>query len=268
MLRDLLRASHTEPTVTVTVIAGALAASTGRSAAGVAAVASAVLAGQLSVGWHNDWLDAPRDRQAGRGDKPLVTTSLRRGTVGTAAGAALTACVPLSLLSGWRAAAAHLAAVALAWGYNAWLKSTALSWVPYAVSFALLVSFVTLGLRSHRWPAWWALVAAALLGVGAHLANVVADLEADAGTGVRGLPHRLGAQRSAIGAAALLVAASAFVAFGPGRAGWTALGLPAAAGLVAGALALRRRAPEWLFRAAMLVALVDVAMLVSRGRHL
>jgi 4-hydroxybenzoate polyprenyltransferase len=267
-VRHLLRASHPEPTVAVTAIASALAAATGRSGAGVVTVAAAVLAGQLSVGWHNDWLDAPRDRQARRHDKPLVTTTLRRHTVGAAAVTALAACVPLSLLSGWRAAAAHLAAVALAWGYNARLKSTVLSWVPYATSFPLLVAFVTLGLPSHRWPAWWALAAAALLGVGAHLANVVPDLEADARAGLHGLPHRLGSERSAVGAAGLLLGASVVVAVGPGHPGWTAAGLPVAAAIIAAALATRRRAPVWLFRAAMLVAVVDVAMLVSRGRRL
>jgi len=56
----LVRASHPEPTVMVTALAMALAIGTGRSGIGVLAVGAAVLAGQLSVGWHNDWLDAAR----------------------------------------------------------------------------------------------------------------------------------------------------------------------------------------------------------------
>lgn len=265
----LIRACHPEPTAAVTALSVALAAASGRGGAGVVAVGAAVLAGQLSVGWHNDWLDAERDRANRRSAKPLVGGGLRRTTIGRAAGGALVACVPLSFLSGWEAGSAHVAAVALAWAYNARLKNTVWSWAPYAASFALLVTFISLGNAGHPGPRWWAVTAAALLGVGAHLANVVPDLEDDAATGVRGLPHRLGRRRSVAGAAALLVAASAVVAFGPGRPGWTGLGLPVAVALVGAALVADRKGHEAvLFRAALLVALVDAAMLVSRGHQL
>ena len=265
----LVRACHPEPTAAVTVVAAVLASATARSGAGVAAVAAAVLAGQLSVGWNNDWLDARRDAAAGRRDKPISSGRVARRTVGVAAAVALTACVPLSLLSGWRAGAAHLVAVALAWGYNAGLKASWWSWAPYALSFALLVAFVSLGRPGAPWPPWWALVAAALLGVGAHLANTVPDLVADAATGVRGLPHRLGREGSVAGSCLLLVVASAVVAFGPGRPGWTAAGLVVAVGVVAGGVvALRRGAPAVLFHSSLVVALVDVAMLASRGKQL
>jgi 4-hydroxybenzoate polyprenyltransferase len=267
--RSLVGACHPEPTAAVTALTVALAAATGRSVAGVVGVGAAVLTGQLSVGWHNDWLDAERDRATHRVDKPLVQGGVGRRTVGTAAGVALLATVPLSLLSGWRAGLAHIVAVLLAWGYNARLKGTVWSWAPYAASFALLVAFLSLGRPGHPGPPWWGLVAAALLGVGAHLANVVPDLEDDAATGVRGLPHRLGRVRSVAGASALLLIASAVVALGPGHPGWTALGLPVAAALVAAGLVAYRRGREaLLFRASLAVALVDVAMLVSRGRQL
>jgi 4-hydroxybenzoate polyprenyltransferase len=268
-LVSLGRACHPEPTVAVTAVATALAAASGRSVLGVVAVATAVLSGQLSVGWHNDWLDAERDLEGGRSDKPVARGSIGRRTVGAAAGTALAACVPLSLLSGWRAGAAHVVAVLLAWAYNARLKSTVWSWVPYAVSFALLVAFVSLGRPGTPWPPWWSLLAAALLGVGAHLANVVPDLDDDVAGGVRGLPHRLGPTRCVGGASGLLLAASAVVAFGPGHPGLTAIGLAVAALLVgAGVVAWRRGAPTVLFRASLLVAAVDVAMLVSRGHQI
>lgn len=266
MALALLRACHPEPTAAVTAMSVGLAAASGRSGAGVAAVGAAVLAGQLSVGWHNDWVDAERDRVRRRTAKPVAAGAVGRRTVGLAAGTAAAACVPLSLLSGWRAGAAHLVAVALAWAYNARLKATALSWLPYAASFALLVAFVALGRAPQRAPAWWALLAAALLGVGAHLANVVPDLDDDAATGVRGLPHRLGRARSVAGAAALLLAASLVVALGPGDLGWSLVGLVAAAAVTAVAVVWARRGREAaLFRAAMLVALVDVAMLLGRA---
>ena len=96
--------------------------------------------------------------------------------------------MPLSLLSGWRAAAVHLVAVLLAWGYDLGLKSTVWSVVPYTVSFGLLPAFVTLGLPGAPWPPWWATAAGALLGAGAHFANVLPDLDDDLATGVLGLP--------------------------------------------------------------------------------
>jgi 4-hydroxybenzoate polyprenyltransferase len=265
--RELLRASHPEPGITVTAIAVALAAASGRAVVGVVAVGAAVYAGQLSVGWHNDWLDAARDQVAERADKPVARGTLTRSAVGLGACVALAACVPLSFLSGWRAAVAHVAAVALAWGYNAGLKATVLSWLPYALSFSLLVAFVSLGLPGSPGPPAWALGAAALLGTGAHLANAAPDIDADQATGVRGLPLRLGYERSVAGAAVLLVAASALIAVGPGRLQWQVVGLPiAVAFVVGGSLGARRPGSRRLFRAAMAVAVVDVAMLVAQGR--
>lgn len=266
----LLRASHPEPSALVTFIAVALAARTGRSAPGVVAVGAAVAAGQLSVGWHNDWLDVNRDIAAGRRDKPVATGEISMRAVRRAALIALAATVPLSLASGLPAAGAHVAAVLLAWAYNARLKATAASFVPFAVSFALLVAFVTLGATPSSWPSWWALGAGALLGCAAHLVNAAPDLDDDLVAGVRGLPHRLGRSASVLGALCLLVAASALVSFGPGRPGWAALValgavvLAMAVGLVQGA----RPGSRWLFRSVMLVAGVDVVELVVRGGHL
>jgi len=138
----LVRACHFQPTLAVTAVTTGLAALAGRSAWGCVAVAAAVLAGQLSTGWSNDWFDAPRDRAAGRTDKPIVAGDVSVGTVRAAACTALVAAVPLSLLSGWRAAGAHLVAIASAWAYNLGLKATVVSPVPYALSFGLLPAFV------------------------------------------------------------------------------------------------------------------------------
>ncbi|MCU1673210.1 MAG: rane protein, partial [Frankiales bacterium] len=197
MLRDvraraLVDACHPEPTAAVTAVVTALAVSAGRGA-GAVVVAAAFLSGQLSVGWSNDWIDADRDRRTGRPDKPVQRGEVTPHQLRTAALVAVAACMPLSLLMGVRAGLAHLLAVAAAWAYNARLKSTVLSWVPYALAFGLIPSIITLGLDGSPWAPWWATAAGALLGVGAHLANVLPDLEDDVATGVRGLPHRLGA---------------------------------------------------------------------------
>ena len=126
------------PTVAVTVFAIAMAAGADAPAATTALVGAAVLAGQLSVGWSNDWIDADRDAAVGRTDKPVGAGRLAVATVRTAALSAAAACVVLSLALGWRAGLVHLATVASAWAYNVRLKSTVWSWAPYAFSFGFL----------------------------------------------------------------------------------------------------------------------------------
>lgn len=189
----LARACHFQPTVAVTVVTTSLAVLSGRDALGCVTVAVAVLAGQLSTGWSNDWLDAARDTAVGRVDKPIVSGAVDVASVRAAALVALVACVPLSLLSGWRAAAVHLVAVGSAWAYNAGVKATVLSPLPYAVSFGLLPAFVTLGLPGHPWPRPALMGATALLGIGAHFINTLPDREDDARSGIVGLPQRISA---------------------------------------------------------------------------
>jgi 4-hydroxybenzoate polyprenyltransferase len=262
----LLRASHPEPTVAVTAIATALAVSAGLGARALL-VTAAFLTGQLSVGWSNDWIDAARDARTGRTDKPVARGELPVRVVRRAALAAAALCVPASLALGLRAGLLHLAAVAAAWAYNARLKASLLSWAPYALAFGAVPSIVTLA-RTEPVPApWWATAAGALLGVGAHLCNVLPDLEEDLRTGVRGLPHVLGPRRSAGLAATLLLAAVLLLAVGPGRPGATAVAAVAVAAAVTttGLVRARRPGSRAAFRAAILVAALSIGLLVGRG---
>jgi 4-hydroxybenzoate polyprenyltransferase len=268
----LLASSHPEPAAAVTTVSAALAASAGRTAGGVVAVAVAVAAGQLSVGWCNDYVDRERDAASGRPDKPVARGDISPELARWAAGVALVAVVPLSLLSGWRATLVHCAAVGLAWAYDLGLKATAWSVVPYTIAFGLLPVFVVLGLPGAP---WWAPLAGALLGAGAHFANTLPDLADDLATGVRGLPHRIGAPASRLLSAVLLLSASLVLAFGPGlphsatSAALVAVALVVAGGLLlAGSLLGRRPGSRAPFRATMLLALVDVVLLVARGRAL
>ena len=82
---DLALACHPAPTVAVTVFAVAMAAGADAPVATTALVGAAVLAGQLSVGWSNDWIDADRDAAVGRTDKPVGAGRLAVRTVRTAA---------------------------------------------------------------------------------------------------------------------------------------------------------------------------------------
>jgi 4-hydroxybenzoate polyprenyltransferase len=259
----LVRACHPEPTAAVTAVATALAVAAGRGAAGAVAVAVAVLAGQLSVGWSNDLIDRDRDRMRGRREKPIVAGLVDATTVRRAAFIALAATVPLSLLSGVEATLVHLVAVGAAWAYNVRIKSTVLSVLPYAIAFGLLPAFVTLGLPGAPWPPWWAVTAGALLGAGAHFANVMPDIADDLATGVRGLPQRLGRQASSRVAAVLLLAASLVLVFGPGNVSWvTGVGL-AIATVLAVVAGIRGS-----FRAVLLVAVLNVGLLLVRGSSL
>jgi 4-hydroxybenzoate polyprenyltransferase len=264
----LLRASHPEPAVAVTLVAAALAASSGRGAPGVLAVAAAVLAGQLSIGWDNDAVDADRDRRTARPDKPVVTGAVTVAGLRRAATIGAAACVPLSVLSGWSAGVLHLAAVASAWSYNRPLKSTPLSALPFLVSFGLLPAYVVRGLPGAPTAPWWLVAAGALLGAGAHFANVLPDLADDLATGVRGLPHRLGHTSSVVTAGALLLGASLCLAVGPpGPVGVFGVAAVAAAvlALAAGVWLGRRPGSRAPFRAVLVVAVVDVALLLASG---
>jgi len=89
----LLRASHFQPTLAVTAITTALAVAVGRGLGSIW-VALAVFAGQLSVGWSNDYLDRGRDATAGRTDKPIVSGRISARAVGVGAVAAVVVCVP------------------------------------------------------------------------------------------------------------------------------------------------------------------------------
>ena len=264
----LLATCHPVPAAAVTALVTALAAVSGRGLGGTLLVAAAVGTGQLSIGWSNDLLDRRRDALTGRADKPLATGAVGPRPVAVAAATALAACVPLSLAGGLLAGTMHLVSVAAGWAYNLGLKATVLSWLPYALAFPLLPAFVTLGLPGSPWPAAWALAGVALLAVGAHVANVLPDIDDDLATGVRGLPQRLGWGRARLVAAGLLLAASAVLALGvPGPLDAVGrLGLAAAAALVVVALAVpRARRSPLPFRATLAVAALDVGLLLARA---
>ncbi len=269
-LHGLVTACHPVPAVAVTLLTTVLAASAGQDARGCALVAAAVLAGQLSVGWCNDAVDARRDRAAGRYGKPVVSGAVGVTTVRAASLVALALSVPLSLACGALAGTVHLLGVGAAWAYNLGVKATVLSWLPYAIGFAALPAFVALGLPGSPWPATWVVAAGALLGVGAHLGNVLPDIASDRATGVRGWPQRLGPARVRLLMPVPLVMASAVLALGgPGPRGVVGPAALAVAALTAvgGALAGRRRAGV-PFLASIVVAGIDVAMLVWRGAAL
>jgi 4-hydroxybenzoate polyprenyltransferase len=268
----LAAACHPGPTVAVTVLGALLAVASGAGALGVVRLTLVFLVGQLSIGWSNDWVDAARDAEVARADKPVARGQVDRATVGRAALVAAVLTVPLSFSLGVRAGVAHLVAVGAGWVYNVGVKATAWSWAPYAVCFGLLPAVVTLSLPGHPRPAWWAMAAGALLGVGAHLANVLPDLEDDRATGISGLPHRLGRTGSTGLACVVLLLASAVVVLAPpgspGPLGWAALAVTTLLALAGTVVALRTTSSRLPFLLTIAVAAVDVVLLLSSGASL
>jgi 4-hydroxybenzoate polyprenyltransferase len=266
----LLAACHPLPGVAVTVFAVAWAASWGLPAGRVALVGLAILTGQLVTGWSNDAVDAGRDTAAGRPDKPIASGSIGRRPVLVAAVLSGLACVVASLALGPLPAVLHLVAVGAALAYNLGLKATAVSPLPYALAFGLLPAIATTAGDPSRWPPAGVIAAAALLGVAAHFANTVGDTEADALTGVRGLPQLIGPRASLV-VTAVLVGAGAVVlllaAGRPGPVGLAVLAGGALLALVSAGLVLGGRGHRLAFRLTLLAVAAVIAgfLLASRA---
>lgn len=272
LARALALSCHPVPSVAVTALTAGLAALAGLSLGRGVLVTAAVFTGQLSIGWSNDYLDAERDRAVHRADKPVASGAVAPRVAGTAAGVALILTLALSASLGWPGGTAALVIVLCGWLYNLGLKATVLSWLPYAIAFGMLPAVATLSASPPRWLAAWALTAGALLGVAAHLANVLPDLREDLSTGVRGLPHRLGARATALTGAAILLAASAVILFGPGGqpSPWRWAGFVAAvlAAGTAAASAYRNPSSRRFFLATILIAVLDLVFFALNGTRL
>jgi 4-hydroxybenzoate polyprenyltransferase len=189
----------------------------------------------------------------------------------TASLVAVAAAVVLSLLLGWVPGLLLLVLVASGWAYNAGLKRTVASGLPYVTGFGALPAGVVAAAPGAPAAPWWLPAAGAALGAAAHLANVAPDLADDLATGVRGLPHRLGARASAVVGALLLGTASLVLVLGPEGppAWWGWAGLVLAVPAVAlSALAGTDRFRRLAFPAVMVLTVLDVVLLVAGGAAL
>jgi 4-hydroxybenzoate polyprenyltransferase len=265
----LALATHPGPSIAVTAVFVALGVGVGLDGARLVLLGLAVLLQQASVGLSNDWLDAGRDRATGRRDKPVALGWVSEKAARNAAFAAATLAMILTAPLGILAMIAHGIFLVSAWTYNSGLKSTPLSVLPYLVSFGLLPLIVTFSLQPPALAAWWTLGMGALLGVAAHFANVLPDLEDDRRTGVRGLPHRIGVRGSGLVICVSLVGAAVLAVVGPGGtatvARWIVFALTLAIAAAIGVLVLTRPPRRLLFRLIIAAALLSVLLLVSAG---
>lgn len=274
-LGALWGATHPGPAIVVTTLSFALGWATGLGVGRLLLLVAAVLAGQLSIGLSNDAIDAERDRAVGRTDKPVASGRVSATAALTAAVGAAVVALILSVPLGVGMLGAHAVTLASAWAYNAGLKSTPLSIVPFLVSFGIFPSLATLAAPGGV-AVPWAWVAGAALGAAVHLTNVLPDLDDDRRTGVRGLPHRLGPTASALLAVAGILVGAVAVLLGPvagdlGAVGWTGWLFGVGVVVVAAATGVRAlvRAPDrTVFRLVMLAALLLAAQLVATGQAL
>ena len=121
-LAAIVGAAHAGPTVVVTLVTVVLASASGLEPWRTATLGAMTLANQLSIGWSNDAIDAARDREANRTDKPIARGDVDARVIMTLAAVAAVIAVAISLLLGPALAAVHLVALASGWLYNAGLK--------------------------------------------------------------------------------------------------------------------------------------------------
>lgn len=270
-VRALALSTHPGPGLAVTAIAVILGFGVSLEPWRLVLLGLAVFFNQASIGLSNDWIDVDRDRAVGRTDKPVALGLVAVTTARTAAFLTAGLAIALTLPLGLPATLAHTAFIASAWSYNIGLKRTALSVAPYVVSFGLLPALATLSRPEPAPASVWAMAAGALLGVSAHFANVLPDLADDAATGVRGLPHRVGARASGLIIAGSLAAASVCLVVGLGGAGelqFAGLAISLALATTCAVLVVTGRAAKLIFRLIIVAALVDVLLLAFSGQRI
>ena len=195
----------------------------------MATIGVAVLVAQLVMGLVNDVFDIEADRRSGASGKPLAEGIVPPGNATFLIAALLLLVLPLSLQNGTAAGLVLLSTLVVGVVHNRWLHRTALSWVGWSATFALLTYFVTLG----GWgrdadgsaPFTSFVILCAVLGFLVHFLTSLPDLVKDNLSGVRHLPLlvalRTGAPRLfvvTLVATVLVVAAIVYTALASGIA--------------------------------------------------
>lgn len=209
----LVRAAHPKQALLTAAGLSIAAALADRPLREVGLVFLIALVGQTMLGWDNDLVDRVRDERHDLPGKPVATGLLDPGTVWFSLTCALLLVVPLALSAGVRAGGAYLLALLVGFVGNRFLRGSALSFLPWAVQFALYPAFLAYGgwngLGADTAPTVLMTVLAALLGIGIHVLRALPGLVPDNKDGLRSLPLRIALR---IGAPRLLVVAGVFTA--------------------------------------------------------
>ncbi|KRF19112.1 hypothetical protein ASG90_04390 [Nocardioides sp. Soil797] len=210
----LFRASHARQALLITIGMTVAALLAGRSTRETALVLVTVLVGQVVLGWHNDLVDADRDKAHAREKKPIAAGYLDRSTVAFSIAIAILALVPLSISHGLVAGLTWLGIILVGMLTNAGLlRRSQFSYLPWLITFGLFPVFLSYG----GWggdgaggpPTIAITVCAALLGIGVHVLCALPGLVDDNKDGSNSLPLKIALKT---GAPRLLVLASVYTA--------------------------------------------------------
>ena len=251
----LLKASHFGPTMAVTVISALLATNLWWEGPAYV-IAFGVFLGQLLVGWSNDLNDYSDDLKHNRTSKPLVSGEITSKQLLRA----IKICAPFALIFnlfgplGIKGGLIYLFGVGMGVAYNFYFKSTLFSPLPYALAFAALVSSIVIS--TDRTPPIWLITCGALLGVAAHFANVLKDIDQDLESKIKGLPQRLGKKVSRIICASLLIGTTLILHSLVGNTPLLVIGLVAAA--------ITSIAPNSvIFKSLIITVIIDLILLLN-----
>lgn len=263
-VRALATLVHPAPTAAVvglTVILAAILNSQSGGPGGsvrILLISLSVAGSQVMTGALNDWADRHRDARV-QPSKPIPAGAISpRSALAVSVGglavqiAASYPLGPLPLILGLMASASAAA-------YDLWLSRTALSFLPYLVSFGLLPLWIAsaIGVPLERVAA--APVIVGPFAVAAHLANTVRDFEQDARIGSRSLAQRLGRRSALAGAWGIAMA----VGIGVGLTFAASGRLDAASGMLGivglAAVGFGIRGPRWLWFGLLVAAVAWTA---------
>ena len=254
-LRGLLQACHFGPSVLVTTVAFLIAQALWWEGPAYV-IAIGVLLGQLIVGWTNDLRDYEDDLKHNRVVKPLVSGLITPKQLRTAIFVVTPLAVLVNLFGplGLKGGAVYLLGIAFGLAYNFYFKYTPLSPLPYVIAFAALPASVVLAVDET--PPVWMMAAGSMLGVAAHIANVLKDFEEDGQSGIRSLPRIIGERASRLSIAIILLATTVVLNSVSLRPALLIVG-------VIGALLTIKAPRKILFKAIMIVALANLVLLIS-----
>jgi poly(3-hydroxybutyrate) depolymerase len=254
-LRGLVQACHFGPTLMVSTVAFLIAQALWWEGPAYV-IAIGVLLGQLIVGWTNDLHDYEDDLKHDRVVKPLVSGLITPKQLRTAIFVVTPLAVIVNLFGplGFKGGAVYLLGITFGLAYNFYFKYTPLSPLPYVIAFAALPASIVLAV--DKTPPLWMMAAGSLLGVAAHIANVLKDFDEDGLSGIRSFPRIIGERASRLAIAVILLATTVLLNSVSPRPALLIVG-------IVGALLTIKASRKILFKAIMIVALANLVLLIS-----
>ena len=149
----------------------------------------------------------------------------------------------------------------MAWLYNTVLSRTWWSWLPYALAFGTVPAFLTYGFNDQP-PQIWMVAIFAIVGVSAHIANALSDIEVDQAAGMQGFVISLGPKKAAILCWVLLIAGTLILAIVSAESSYW---LPIILGgtiVCAGVYSWKSKSQAAMFSSILIVVIVEVVVML------